>query len=502
MDIVHKPAARVLGTRPATRGRPPGTAGGFPARVPARRALPFLAVIVMGALPLGGDAALGAQRAAERAAAEASVAPTTVRGSRTTSDTTGVDALVEAALAANPTLRAARQRLEAARTRITPAGLLPDPMLMAGVQNLPVSEPGFTDFMTMKMVGVGQTIPYPGKLGLRRRAAESEAVAAEAALAAATRAVTADVRTAYYELAFLDRALEIVERNQRVLVDFIRITEALYGVGTAGQQDVLRARVEATRLAESAVTLTEQRRAALARLNAVLDRPSEVPIAEPRVPERVARAAVADSAAEIRFVSTALGARAVRSPLPPLVELQETAVRESPVLREHEAMIAAQAARVELARKEHLPDFDVSLSYGQRSGFTDMLTAIVSVPLPVQKGRKQDAFVATERAELAALQAEHHAHANELRATVARLYTEAERQRAQLALYVKAIIPQGRAALASATSSYQVGRVEFLTVLDNQATLFNYETEYFRTLTDFAKTMAELERVVGKEILR
>lgn len=165
-------------------------------------------------------------------------------------------------------------------------------------------------------------------------------------------------------------------------------------------------------------------------------------------------------------------------------------------------MIGAQAARVELARKAFLPDFDVSLSYGQRTGFTDMVSAIVSVPIPLQKGRKQEAYVAGERADLAGLEAEHHAQVNELRAEVARLYSEAERQRAQLALYVKAIIPQGRAALASATSSYQVGRTEFLTVLDNQATLFNYETEYFRALTDFAKTLAELERLVGEEVLR
>ena len=50
-------------------------------------------------------------------------------------------------------------------------------------------------------------------------------------------------------------------------------------------------------------------------------------------------------------------------------------------------------------------------------------------------------------------------------------------------------------------ASYQVGRVPFLTLLDSQATLFNYESEYFRALTEFAKALADLERVVGTEIL-
>jgi cobalt-zinc-cadmium efflux system outer membrane protein len=430
-------------------------------------------------------------------------------------DSTGIDALVSRAVAIHPAIRAAAARVQAARARIRPAGAWPDPMLMAGIQNLPISRAeqpaaahGTTpvatgpDPMTMKMLGIGQTIPYPGKLSLQRRVAEREVMVADAAAGAIAHRVVRDVKDAYYELAFLDRALEIVERNQGVLVNLIRATEARYGVGTAGQQDVLKARVEASRLAETAVSLAEQRRAVLARLNALLDRPSETPMSRAVVPATVVRAAVGDSAREVRFVSAALGARVADSPLPPLAELQKRAVHGSPDLREHGAMIDAQAARVELARKDYLPDFDVSLQYGQRTGYPDMVTATVSVPLPIQRRRKQDQLVSAAGAELASLQAEHHAKQNEIRAEVARLVSELERQRAQLALYVRAILPQAQASLASAAASYQVGKVEFLTVLDNQATVFGYETEYFRAVSEFAKMLAELERVVGGEVLR
>ncbi len=428
-----------------------------------------------------------------------------------------LDSLVARAIAVHPAIRAASSRVDAASSRVSPAGAWPDPMLMAGIQNLPVSRargaladphgapspvPSGADPMTMKMVGVSQTIPYPGKLSLQRRVAEREVMAAEASLDGTRRRIAREMRDAYYDLAFIDRALGIVGRNQGVLVSLIRVTETRYGVGTAGQQDVLKARVEASRLAETAVSLTEERRAALARLNALLDQPSDVPLAETAIPTRIVRAAVAGSASEIRFVSAALGARAADSPLPPLAELQEMALHGSPELREHEAMIAAQAARVELARREALPDFDVSLQYGQRSGYPDMVTATVSVPIPIHRRRKQDQLATAAGSELAALEAERHSRQNEIRADVARLVSYLERSRTQLALYVKAVLPQSRASLASATASYQVGKVELLTVLDDQATLFHYETEYFRALTDFAKTLAELERVVGKEILR
>jgi outer membrane protein TolC len=106
------------------------------------------------------------------------------------------------------------------------------------------------------------------------------------------------------------------------------------------------------------------------------------------------------------------------------------------------------------------------------------------------------------QAELSALEAEHHDRANAIRAKVAELYSGLEQDRAQLALYVKSILPQGRAALESATAGFQVGRVDFLTLVDNQATLYNYETQYYRSLTGFAQKLAELERTVGKEILR
>ena len=411
--------------------------------------------------------------------------------------------LLSLAEQSNPRLRAAEARVRAANARIGPAASRPDPSLMAGVVNLPVSNPSFSrEMMTMKMVGVMQTLPYPGKLSLLKRAAEHQRDAAEAALLATQRQVEYDVRAAYYQLAFLDKAIDVMARNQQVLGDFTRVAEASYSTGSAQQADIINVRMEATRLAEQAVTLTERRRSALVSLNAILDRPGENAVTDTRLPSRVVHAAVADSAQNIRFVSAALGARAADSPLRPLEDVQELALRESPVLIEQEQLIAAQQARVAFAQREHFPDFSLSLQYGQRSGRSAMMSATVSVPIPLQKQSKQDQIVAEAEEELTALQADQANRQNELRAEVARLYAELERQRAQLALYVKAMLPQAHASLASTTASYQAGRSAFAALLDSQAILFTYETEYFRQLSDFARTLAELERVVGSEVLK
>jgi len=386
-------------------------------------------------------------------------------------------------------------------------------MLMAGIENLPLGtmkdpaagsagSSASVEPMTMKIIGVSQTVPFPGRVGLRRQAAEREVDAARAGADAARLAVARDVRVSFFELAYIDRALAIVERNRAVLSDVIQVTEAHYSSGTGAQQDVLKARVEAARLGETASALLEERRATSADLNATLNRDDTTSVPFAVVPQRIAEAAIAVDPNRVRFAAQTLGARAADWPFPPLAELQDLAVRQNPTLRESEANIAAQAARTDLARKASRPDFDVSLRYGQRNQLPDMISAEVSIPLPIHKRIRQDQELEAARAELSAMGSDRRAKVNSLRAQVARLVSQLERGRTQLAIYTKAIIPQGGAAATASLASYQSGKTDLLTVLDNQNTLFTYETEYYRSLSDFAKNLAELEQVVGSEILR
>ncbi|HEY5218420.1 MAG TPA: TolC family protein [Gemmatimonadaceae bacterium] len=466
----------------------------------ARRRLPFHLCSLI--------AAVGVSVLSAPLTAQIAVAPDTTRfivaarHAGRTDAASVLDTLLATARASNPRLVAARSRVEAAQALVGPAGARPDPMLMAALQNVPVSGPTFGTMMTMKMIGVSQMLPYPGKLALLTRAAEYERAAAESQRVAAELDVASEVERAFYDLAFADRALNIVRRNAGVLASLIAVADAKYRVGDGTQADVLRARVEAAHLGDQAAALVEQRRADLAGLNALLNRPSDTPVDDAELPARIVRAAVADSADRIHFVSAALGARAADSPLLPLDSLQMLGLRYSPTLTADNAKLAAQAARVALARKAYLPDVTVSLSYGERQGFPGMVSALVSIPIPFQKARKQDADIAGASAELAAMDAERSDAANTLRATIAQQVSAVERARTDLALYVTAIVPQAQATLASATASYQVARVDFTTVIDAQATLFNYEIAYNRALTDFAKAVAALHRTVGTEVLR
>jgi outer membrane protein TolC len=429
--------------------------------------------------------------------------PRPVAGQEPDSSSDLAELLVQAR-AENPEIAAADRAIEAARARVGAAGILPDPMVGLGLVNALASDPlSSRDFMTMRMVQVGQRLPYPGKLALEREIAAWELADAEAERRAVELEVVSEVKSAYYEIFFLDRSREIVDRNRALLADFASVTQVRYGVGTGSQQDVLKAQVEHTRLGDELIGLSERRAAVLAELNALLDRPSSTPVEGPVLPEGVVEAVIPEPGQEVRFTAIALEGPAGRSgPIPDLESLQRLAEERNPRIQAHLARIRGQEARADLAGKAALPDFDLSFGYGQRSNREDMVTVWLSVPVPVFKGRKQDALEAGERSELSSLEASHGEMVNEIRAEVAQLHASLVRTRDQLALLQDGILPQARASLESATAGYPVATVDFLTVIDNQATLFRHELDYHRLLTAFGTDLAALERAVGGEVLR
>ena len=130
--------------------------------------------------------------------AHAAEAPPTVAKAQST---TPLRDLVKEALQNSPEIRAARKEQEAASQRIAPAGALDDPMLEAGIINLPTSSFRFDrEDMTMKMIGLSQRFPYPGKRGLRQDVAAREAESSGYGYQETLNRVVREIRTAYYDL--------------------------------------------------------------------------------------------------------------------------------------------------------------------------------------------------------------------------------------------------------------------------------------------------------------
>jgi len=409
--------------------------------------------------------------------------------------------LLRDADSASPALRAARARLAAARARIEPSATRPDPTLQAGFLNLPITRPNLRDDeMTMSMIGISQSFPAAGRLSQRRRVATADAESAAAEYASTRLSVHAAIEGLYFELLFVDASRPLVEQQRDALSGIVRATDARYAAGEAPQHELLTARIAAQRIAESALIVREQQRTLTARLNAHLNRDDSVSLtlAATEIVSRVADPAVTNA----RYADTTLGSRVADSPLLSLDSLQRLAATRSPVLMSQKAMIRAQAARVQLAQAAGAPDIDVSLQYGNRLGRRDMMTAMVAIPLHVQRARNLTPQRIAAQADLDALTAEHDALQAQLRADVTTLTSDAERARAQTALYAQSILPQARAAVASALTSYQASRTELATVLSAQSAVLTYEMSLLRSRIDVAIALSRLRQTVGAEVLR
>ena len=391
-------------------------------------------------------------------------------------DTLRLADAVRIALEANPMLRATRASAAAAGQRVGPAGALPDPQLQLALMNREAGDFGSTmDPMTMNQLTLTQMLPWPGKLGGARRAARHGAAAAAAEADEQSRMLAARVRMAYFETAYADRAVAVMERTRGLLRDLLDVSTAMYAVGSAAQQDVLRAQVEIARMGEEITRMGQMRVAAAARLNALLGREAPSPIAALELPDWPVE--------ELPVVDT----------------LAAWALAGRPALVARTERVGAAEASLAAARRELYPDLEIGVAYQRRPLYTDMVSLMVGVNVPLFAGSKQlpmrreaAAMRDMAAAELADLRNETVAQLVELRARVVR-------DRNLGRLYSGSILPQAQAAVGAAMAGYRVGRIPFMQLVDNQMTVNTYEIEAYRLLADYHQAVGEVEALVGRQ---
>ena len=390
--------------------------------------------------------------------------------------------LVAEAIARNPEIQAAARERDAARQRIRPAGALDDPMLEAGVINVPVPSWSFrTEDMTMQMLGLSQRLPYPGKRDLRAEVASKEAVVVGFGYRETVNRVAREVRVAYFDLALVAETTRIVEQNRLVLEQFLKTAEARYAQGQASQSDVFKAQTQLSRMVDELIRLDRERPAMEAELERALARPLTPDERPGPVP------AVLETSLDFQMLMTK--ATAMR---PQLLALQ-TAIERGD-------------RAIELARKDYYPDFDLKLAYGVRQAMPDgtprdnMVTLTVAINLPIWQASKQDPRLAEAIAMRDRARDMLRSQSNEVAAKLRQQVELARQSMRSAKLYRDAILPPARLAVEAALSSYRVNRVDFLTLLDSQMGVFNYEITRAQAAIAFYKALAEIDLLVGEQV--
>jgi outer membrane protein TolC len=160
-------------------------------------------------------------------------------------------------------------------------------------------------------------------------------------------------------------------------------------------------------------------------------------------------------------------------------------------------MITRNELSLSLAQREYYPDLVFKADYMNKAARLPEWEVGVGVKVPLYFWRKQRYGVLEAAESVGEARNTRQSVMQNLLTRVKDLYVQARTAEQLTTLYQTAIIPQSRLSLESASAGYTVGKVDFLTLLNNVLVLREAELSYEEQLTEFEKSVAQLEEVVG-----
>jgi outer membrane protein TolC len=388
-----------------------------------------------------------------------------------------LDEIEQKAEIGNPEIRVAARRLAVVEAHVPSAGALDDPSFMYRGWQVPLRQP-WNYNAAQNMFMISQTLPGPGKRVLRTNVAEAGVAESKAVLEATRLDVRIRVRKAFYDLLRAEDGLRIHDEHVDIARQAVEAARIKYAVGKVPQQDILKAQMSLTRLAEHLIRFGQDAEVARARLDTMLGR-------DPREPINVR------------------GEYESAVSLPSLQTLEQAALQSRPDLLQAKA--AADKSRKEqaLSQKGYTPDFTLSAGYmlmPRGSEFRNNYMVEAAVTLPWLNRRKHDAEIAESTAMVTEQDAETAAMSNAAFGQIQEALVQAQAAQTLANVYQTSLRPQAEATLHSTVIAYENDRTEFLDLLDGQMTVIDLDLAYFQAVADFESRLSDLELAVGVPI--
>jgi len=388
-----------------------------------------------------------------------------------------LDDVERMALAANPEIEVAVRRVAIAQAHVPTAGALDDPMAMYRGWGVPLQQPwNFND--AQNMFSISQTFPGGGKRALRTSVAESDVDVAKAQLDEVRLEVQVRVHKAFDDMLLADDEMRIHHQHVGIARQAIEEARIKYTVGRVPQQDMLKAQVALTALAEHMIRFDHDAALARARLNTLLGRDPDTPL-------------------------RATGEFAALAPLPAAQKLDDIAIQSRPDL-----VAAEQAARRShkeqaLTRKAYVPDFTIAGGYMLMQPSSNMRNSYMvegSMNLPWLNHRKHDAEIAEATAQATEQDAELAALRNAAFGQIEDALVEADAAQQLAHMYHDQLRPQAEATLESSVIAYENDKTNLLDLLDSQMTVIDVDLAWLDAGADFDARLADLELAAGTSL--
>ncbi|MFQ6036783.1 MAG: TolC family protein, partial [Sedimentisphaerales bacterium] len=331
--------------------------------------------------------------------------------------------------------------------------------------------------------GITQVFHWFGKIEARTDAAAAAAKAARQRYEATKLKLFFEVKDAFHEYVYLARAVEIARENLELLKHFEEVARIKYMAMVAMHPDVIRAQVELAKIEDVLKSLEDLREPIVARLNAVLNRPSFEMLPWPR---------------REKFKKVELNQQQ-------MIALLRQA---NPELTALDFEVEAAKHRVELAKKKFWPDIGVGVDWvqtdsalmpGSTDSGKDPVVLMFTMNLPIWR----ESYKAAElqaKASVRKTSQQKTEIENTIIARATRALYDFDDSNRKMKLYGDILIPKAEELLGASETAYTAETIDFLSLIDAQRTLLEYQLLYERAVTDNQQSLAELEMLTGTEL--
>jgi outer membrane protein TolC len=323
-------------------------------------------------------------------------------------------------------------------------------------------------------LGVSQDIPYPGKLRLKGEIARREADVSQQQIESVRRSVLAELKAAYFQLAYLSKTLAILEQDGELLKQVQQAADARYRSGMGTQQDLLQAQLQQTKLLREIAMHHLEVGKLEAQIKQLLNRAQDSPDIEPT------------DLVETPLVQT-------------YAELLAAAQVQNPEIASAKKTIEKQSSQVDLARKDFYPDFNVQYMW-QRTDptqFRAYYMLSVGVRMPIYRSRKQRPELAQAEAEKLRAGSELEAQSQQVAAELRTQYVLVQQTSELLKIHREGLSPQSRSEFQAASAAYQSNKQDFQALLTAFLDVLHLDEEYWQNVAEYETAIARLEQVTG-----
>jgi outer membrane protein TolC len=396
-------------------------------------------------------------------------------------DAADLDDYIKIGLTNNPGLKVAFYEWKASFAKIAQATSLPDPQIT------------YTEYIEKVETRVGpqnraysisQKFPFPDKLWIRKNKAFKSSEEAFYNFDRQRFDLIRKISEAYYEYVYLNKAVYLMTENIKLLKNFENVAQSKYKSGLVQNQDLLKVQVELGKLENESLSLEDLRHPLVARLNALLSLPRDniLPIPDETL-ENIT--------AEQRYEE--------------ITGLYAELTKHNPELLALTQNIEKNKDALKLAQRDYFPDLTVgvtaidtgdALNPSTVDSSKDPLMVMFSVNVPIWFNRL-NAGVQEAKASVKAAESLLEDKENDLSSQLALVHYKVRDALRQSSLYKDALLPKAVQALNAAQSGYEGGKTDFLSLIDAQRILLNFQLAYYRQNANFYQRLAELKSLIG-----